>query len=84
MADPAARQRFRSELMTFLATDQYKGITLDIEAFPESSRADYLTLVQELYGDLHSTRTEALHRGPGQRKDFDYACRRAKSPTASS
>ena len=37
MANPAARQRFRSELMTFLATDQYKGLTLDIEAFPESS-----------------------------------------------
>src|SRR5580658_9137106 len=52
MADPAARQRFRSELMAFLATDQYKGITLDIEAFPESSRADYLQLVTELYDDL--------------------------------
>ena len=39
LANPAARQRFRSELMTFLATDQYKGITLDIEAFPEKSRA---------------------------------------------
>ena len=40
LADPAARQRFRNELMTFLATDQYRGITLDIEAFPESSRGD--------------------------------------------
>ena len=54
LADPAARQRFRSELMTFLATDQYKGITLDIEAFPEDSRDDYRTLVQELYDDLHA------------------------------
>src|ERR1019366_939343 len=49
LADPAARRRFRHELMTFLATDQYRGITLDIEAFPESSRGDYKTLVQELY-----------------------------------
>src|SRR5664279_5471171 len=47
LADPAARQRFRSELMSFLATDQYKGITLDIEAFPESSQNDYHALVQE-------------------------------------
>ena len=54
MADPAARQRFRSELMSFLATDQYKGITLDIEAFPESSRGDFRALVQELYADLHA------------------------------
>ncbi len=54
MADPAARQRFRSELLKFLATDQYKGITLDIEAFPDSSRDDFRTLVQELYDDLHA------------------------------
>ncbi len=54
MADRAARQRFRSELLKFLATDQYKGITLDIEAFPDSSRDDFRTLVQELYGDLHA------------------------------
>ena len=53
MADPAARQRFRNELLTFLGTDQYKGITLDIEAFPDSSRDDFYTLVEELYGDLH-------------------------------
>ncbi len=54
MADPAARQRFRNELMTFLATDQYKGITLDIEDVPDDSRADYRQLLQELYNDLHA------------------------------
>src|SRR5580704_18134570 len=27
LADPAARQRFREELLKFLATDQYKGLT---------------------------------------------------------
>src|SRR5271167_4214646 len=54
LADPAARQRFRDELMTFLATDQYRGITLDIEAFPETSRGDYKTLVQELHNDLQA------------------------------
>jgi cellulose synthase/poly-beta-1,6-N-acetylglucosamine synthase-like glycosyltransferase/peptidoglycan/xylan/chitin deacetylase (PgdA/CDA1 family)/spore germination protein YaaH len=54
MADPAARQRFRNELMTFLATDQYKGLTLDIEAFPDESRGDFRTLVEELYNDLHA------------------------------
>ena len=34
--------------MTFLATDQYKGLTLDIEGFPDDSRDDFHTLVQEL------------------------------------
>ena len=59
--------------MAFLATDQYKGITLDIEAFPESSRADYLTLVQELYGDLRSKGLKLYIAVPVNDKDFDYA-----------
>ena len=73
MADPAARQRFRSELMAFLATDQYKGITLDIEAFPDNSRADYLTMVEELYSDLHSKGLKLYIAVPVNDKDFDYA-----------
>ena len=73
MATPAARQRFRSELMAFLATDQYKGITLDIEAFPESSRPDYLALVQELSADLHGKGLKLYISVPVIDKDFDYA-----------
>jgi len=72
MANPAARQRFRSELAAFLATDQYKGITLDIEAFPETARADYLTLAQELYNDLHSKGMKLYIAVPVNDKDFDY------------
>jgi peptidoglycan-N-acetylglucosamine deacetylase len=72
LASPAARQRFRSELIAFLATDQYKGITLDIEAFPETSRPDYLTLVQELYGDLRSKGLKLYIAVPVNDKDFDY------------
>jgi len=72
MADPAARQRFRSELMSFLATDQYKGLTLDIEAFPESSRGDYHALVQELYDDLHAKGLKLYIAVPVNDKTFDY------------
>jgi peptidoglycan-N-acetylglucosamine deacetylase len=73
MADPAARQRFRNQLMAFLASDRYKGVTLDIEAFPESSRVDYLTLVEELYGDLRSKGLKLYIAVPVNDKDFDYA-----------
>jgi cellulose synthase/poly-beta-1,6-N-acetylglucosamine synthase-like glycosyltransferase/peptidoglycan/xylan/chitin deacetylase (PgdA/CDA1 family) len=72
LADPAARQRFRSELMRFLATDQYKGITLDIEAFPETSRDDYHALVQELYNDLHAKGLKLYIAVPVNDKTFDY------------
>ncbi len=73
LGDPSARQRFRNELMTFLATDQYKGITLDIEAFPETSRGDYKTLVQELYGDLQARGLKLYIAVPVNDKDFDYS-----------
>jgi len=73
MADPDARQRFRDELIKFLATDQYKGITLDIEAFPESSRADYLQLVTELYNELQEKDLKLYVAVPVNDKDFDYA-----------
>ena len=72
LADPAARRRFRSELMTFLATDQYKGITLDIEAFPEKSRKDFQALVEELYGDLHAKGMKLYVAVPVNDKEFDY------------
>ncbi len=73
MANPAARQRFRSELMTFLATDQYKGLTLDIEAFPETSRRDYRDLVQELYDALHAKGLKLYIAVPVNDRTFDYA-----------
>ena len=73
LADPAARQRFRNELLKFLATDQYKGLTLDIEAFPETSRGDYKQLVQELYGDLQSRGLKLFIAVPVNDKQFDYS-----------
>jgi peptidoglycan-N-acetylglucosamine deacetylase len=73
MGDAEARQRFRKELLAFLATDQYRGITLDIEAYPDSARGDYLTLVQELYGDLHGKGLKLYIAVPVNDKDFDYA-----------
>jgi hypothetical protein len=73
LADPAARQRFRNELLTFLETDQYKGLTLDIEAFPDGSRGDYKQLVKELYGDLQSRGLKLYIAVPVNDKQFDYA-----------
>ncbi|HVP53454.1 MAG TPA: polysaccharide deacetylase family protein [Candidatus Eisenbacteria bacterium] len=73
LADPAARQRFRDELMTFLETDRYRGLTLDIEAFPESSRGDYKQLVQELYSDLQARGLKLFIAVPVNDKGFEYS-----------
>jgi cellulose synthase/poly-beta-1,6-N-acetylglucosamine synthase-like glycosyltransferase/peptidoglycan/xylan/chitin deacetylase (PgdA/CDA1 family)/spore germination protein YaaH len=73
MADTAARRHFRDELMKFLETDQYKGLTLDVEAFPESSRDDYKELVKELYDDLRARGLKLYISVPVNDKQFDYA-----------
>jgi cellulose synthase/poly-beta-1,6-N-acetylglucosamine synthase-like glycosyltransferase/peptidoglycan/xylan/chitin deacetylase (PgdA/CDA1 family) len=73
LADPAARQRFRNELLSFLDTDQYKGVTLDIEAFPDNSHGDYKQLVKELYGDLQSRGLKLYIAVPVNDKQFDYS-----------
>ncbi len=73
LADPNARGRFIRELMIFLASDQYKGLTLDIEAFPDESRNDYATLVQELYNSLHAKGLKLYIAVPVNDRTFDYA-----------
>ena len=72
LADPAARQRFRDELLKFLETDNYKGLTLDIEGYPETSRGDYKQLVQELYSDLQSHGLKLFIAVPVNDRQFDY------------
>jgi peptidoglycan-N-acetylglucosamine deacetylase len=73
LANPAARQRFRDELMRFLETDQYKGLTLDIEAVPDDSRDDYKQLVQELSSDLKARGLRLYIAVPVNDRQFDYA-----------
>jgi cellulose synthase/poly-beta-1,6-N-acetylglucosamine synthase-like glycosyltransferase/spore germination protein YaaH/peptidoglycan/xylan/chitin deacetylase (PgdA/CDA1 family) len=72
LANPAARQRFRDELLKFLETDNYKGLTLDIEAYPETSRGDYKQLVQELYSDLQVRGLKLFIAVPVNDHEFDY------------
>jgi cellulose synthase/poly-beta-1,6-N-acetylglucosamine synthase-like glycosyltransferase/peptidoglycan/xylan/chitin deacetylase (PgdA/CDA1 family)/spore germination protein YaaH len=66
------RARFRSELLLFLAQDRYKGLTLDIEGFPEEAQHGYRALVQELSSDLHSRGLKLYVSVPVANHDFDY------------
>jgi peptidoglycan-N-acetylglucosamine deacetylase len=73
LADPQARARFIRDVMTFLASDQYKGLTLDIEAYPDESRDDYGKLVQELYSALNAKGLKLYIAVPVNDRSFDYA-----------
>src|SRR6266545_1529614 len=70
---PAARQRFRQEIVAFLLSDNYKGLTLDIESFPQEAQPGYRALVAELASDLHQRNKKLYLSVPSANSDFDYA-----------
>jgi cellulose synthase/poly-beta-1,6-N-acetylglucosamine synthase-like glycosyltransferase/spore germination protein YaaH/peptidoglycan/xylan/chitin deacetylase (PgdA/CDA1 family) len=70
--DPAARQKFRKEIDTFLTTDKYRGITLDFEDFPVEAMPGYEALVAELYQDMHASGKKLYLSVPAKNEDFDY------------
>ena len=42
--DPSARELFRQQVATFLASDKYHGLMVDFEAFPKKGQAGFLVL----------------------------------------
>ena len=70
--NPAARARFRQEMAAFLASDNYRGITLDFEDFPETAQPGYRSLIQELASDLHARGMKLYVAVPAHNEDFDY------------
>jgi peptidoglycan-N-acetylglucosamine deacetylase len=71
METPAGRARFRSEMMTFLTSDNYKGIVLDLEGFPGSAQPGYRALLAELNDDLHGRGMKLYVSVPASDPDFD-------------
>ena len=70
---PAGRERFRHEIGLFLASDNYKGLTLDIEGFPEEAQPGYRILIAELASDLHQRNQKLYLSVPAANSDFDYS-----------
>ncbi len=72
LASNDGRERFRHELALFLASDNYKGLTLDIEGFDEAAQPGYRELVSELASDLHQRNQKLYLSVPAANPDFDY------------
>jgi cellulose synthase/poly-beta-1,6-N-acetylglucosamine synthase-like glycosyltransferase/spore germination protein YaaH/peptidoglycan/xylan/chitin deacetylase (PgdA/CDA1 family) len=70
--DPNARAQFRKQVDTFLATDHYRGLTLDFEDFPVDAMPGYLALVNELAQDMHAAGKKLYLAVPAKNTDFDY------------
>src|SRR5215469_9818063 len=73
LQDATARQNFRTQLLLFLATDRFKGASLDFEEIPLEAQSGFRALVAELGQDLHSRGMKLYVNVPVADKDYDYA-----------
>jgi cellulose synthase/poly-beta-1,6-N-acetylglucosamine synthase-like glycosyltransferase/spore germination protein YaaH/peptidoglycan/xylan/chitin deacetylase (PgdA/CDA1 family) len=71
--NPAARATFRQQLGMFLASDRYRGLMVDFEAFPSVGQPGYLALLNELSSDLHARGMKLYVSVPARNPEFDYA-----------
>ena len=72
LGDPVARARFRREIELFLTSDNYRGLTLDLEEFPLSAQPGYRALIQELATDLHAKGMKLYIAVYAHNEDYDY------------
>lgn len=73
LQDATARQNFRTQLLIFLASDRFKGASLDFEEIPLEAQPGFRALVAELGQDLHSRGMKLYVNVPVADKDYDYA-----------
>jgi len=72
LMDPTARANFRQQVMLFLASDKYRGLSLDFEGFQETGQPGFRALVTELEADLHPRGLKLYINVPAGDADFDY------------
>jgi peptidoglycan-N-acetylglucosamine deacetylase len=73
LKDPAARQSFRKQVLVFLASDSFKGTSIDFEEIPLEAQPGFNALIRELGQDLHARRMKLYVNVPVADKDYDYA-----------
>jgi peptidoglycan-N-acetylglucosamine deacetylase len=71
--NPAARALFRQQVTTFLASDHFRGLMVDFEAFPRVGQPGYIALLNELSSDLHARGMKLYVGVPPRNPEFDYA-----------
>jgi len=72
LMDPAARANFRQQMLLFLASDKYRGVSLDLEGFPGAAQPGFRALVSELEADLRPRGLKLYVNVPAGDDDFDY------------
>jgi cellulose synthase/poly-beta-1,6-N-acetylglucosamine synthase-like glycosyltransferase/spore germination protein YaaH/peptidoglycan/xylan/chitin deacetylase (PgdA/CDA1 family) len=71
--NPEARSLFRRQAGQFLTSGRFRGLMIDFEAFPARGQAGYVSLLQELSGDLHAHGMKMYVAVPPHNDEYDYA-----------
>jgi cellulose synthase/poly-beta-1,6-N-acetylglucosamine synthase-like glycosyltransferase/peptidoglycan/xylan/chitin deacetylase (PgdA/CDA1 family) len=71
--NPDARAAFRQQVGAFLASDRFRGLMVDFEAFPSVGQPGYVALLNELSSDLHARGMKLYVSVPAHNLEFDYA-----------
>jgi cellulose synthase/poly-beta-1,6-N-acetylglucosamine synthase-like glycosyltransferase/spore germination protein YaaH/peptidoglycan/xylan/chitin deacetylase (PgdA/CDA1 family) len=71
--NPEARSAFRQQVGTFLASDRFRGLMVDFEAFPSVGQPGYVALLNELSSDLHAHGMKLYVSVPAHNPEFNYA-----------
>ena len=79
LMDPAARAHFRQQIAAFLASDKYRGLMVDFEAFPKKAQPGYVALLGELANDLHAKGMKLYVSLQARNEDYDYAAISARA-----
>jgi cellulose synthase/poly-beta-1,6-N-acetylglucosamine synthase-like glycosyltransferase/peptidoglycan/xylan/chitin deacetylase (PgdA/CDA1 family) len=72
MMNPAARDNFRRQVITFLRTDNYGGLIIDFQGFPSSASAGYRELIKEVAVDLHALGLKLYIAAPANEQNYPY------------
>jgi peptidoglycan-N-acetylglucosamine deacetylase len=73
MNDPDARAVFRTQVMQFLGSGRYRGLTVDFETFPPNGQPGYISLLQELSADLHARGLKLYVAVPPHSNEYNYS-----------
>ena len=70
--NPTARASFRQQVGMYLASDHFRGLMVDFEAFPKAGQPGYVALLKELSSDLHAHGMKLYVSVPAHNEEFDY------------
>src|SRR6202035_4766655 len=77
--NPAARSLFRQQVEMYLASDHFRRLMVDFEAFPSVGQPGYVALLNELSSDLHARGMKLYVGVPAHNQEYNYAAIAAPS-----